>query len=203
MKKGKFILLSITLLTLICTACGGLSKDDAKDTILASYPLPQLETVELNMRFRKEYGVHGFQLCLDIQKEYKDYKVQLQELEDKGYIIVEDDPYRNECNDLYTNVVLTDLGKQYLIKEHTEEKYCDILLSKTEFGEVTEIQDVTAGSLTNANITLKRTYNDFGRMVKQMDPYKRYVKEEPELKRTFVLVKVNDKWNVGNSYPVK
>lgn len=188
----------------ICTACGGLSKDDVKEIILASYPLPQTETIELNMQYRKVLIGGGFPNvgCGGTHvDDYNSHKAELQELIDKGYITLNDNVYPNECNEIYTNVILTDLGQKYLVKQHDDAGYYEILLSQTEFGEVTDIKDIAIGSLTNTTISMKRTYTDFGKMLKEKDPYKRNVKEETEFKRMFVLVKVNDKWNVANSYP--
>ena len=151
----KVIYSIITLL--VFTACGELSRGKAKDEIIKDKQLPQTETVKLNKKFLKDHQyVGGFpKVCLNNYERFSQREKQLTELQEKGYITFKDDEYYDDCNDLYTNIILTEKGKKDLVKENNGQY--EIKLCNIEFGEITGIVEYKEFKVADVKYTLVRT----------------------------------------------
>lgn len=157
--------LYLALALIICSACDNLSRGKAKSEIIKNMQLPQAETAQLNKTFKKDHQYVGFgKVCFSNIKSFKNYETQLLDLQAKGYISLKDDEYYNDCNDLYTHVLLTNKGKRDLVKEDDNNYY--IKICSLEFGEVTGIVEYKELKVADVNYTIVRKgFSDFGELV--------------------------------------
>jgi hypothetical protein len=194
MKKILYLVITI----LLFTACGGLSRGKAKEEIIKAMQLPQKETIKLNKRFLKDHQyVGGFpKVCLTIGMEkFHQYEKQLTDLQAQGYITLKDDDYYNDCNDLYTNVIITEKGKKDLLSE-TDGQY-EIRLCSIEFGGVTGIVEYKEFKAADVRYTLVRTdYSEFGKLVKSINPYGNS-QDITTIARLANFTKYDDGWRIG------
>ena len=186
---------SLILLIALCTftACNKLTRGKAKEEIIKKQQLPQSETVKLNKKFLKDHQfVGGFpKVCLTIGIDhFSSYEKKLLDLQSQGFITLKDDEYYDDCNDLYTNVLLTEKGKKDLIKE--DDGIYTIKLCSIEFGDITGIVEYKEFGGADVHYTLKRTdYTDFGKMVNGN-------KEQPEtIERLANFTKYDNGWRMG------
>jgi hypothetical protein len=191
-------LMYCVVVLVICTACGGLSRGKAKDEIIKNMQLPQTETVKLNKKFLKNHQfVGGFpKVCLNVGIDnFSTYEKQLTDLQTQGYITIKDDDYYNDCNDLYTNITLTDKGKKDLIRE--DDGVYEIKLCSVEFGEITGIVEYKQFGAADVRYTLERIdFSDFGKLVKSMTYYGNS-QEQTTIPRLANFTKYDNGWRMG------
>lgn len=190
----KVIYSIITLL--VFTACGELSRGKAKDEIIKDKQLPQTETVKLNKKFLKDHQyVGGFpKVCLNNYERFSQREKQLTELQEKGYITFKDDEYYDDCNDLYTNILLTEKGKKDLVKEDNGQY--EIKLCNIEFGEITGIVEYKEFKVADVKYTLVRTnISEFGKLVNSMSSFGGNI--ESTIPHLANFTKYDDGWRIG------
>lgn len=155
--------------TMLITGCQGkLSRSKAKSEIIKAKQLPYPEYKPLNKRFIKEHQYVEFgKVCFNNINLFKDYASQLLEMQSKGYITLKDDTNFDNCNNRYTNVILTESGKKELVKEDPNNYY--IRVSTIDFGEVTGIVEYKVLHAADVNYTLVREdLSEFGAMVTKL-----------------------------------
>lgn len=186
----------IILITLLCISCGKLSRGKAESEITKNMQLPQTETATLNKKFKKEHMAVVFgKLCLDNLNWFKNYETQLLELQSQGYITLKDDESYDECDNLYTHVILTEKGRKDLVKE--DDGNYHIRVYDVTFGEVTGIVEYKDFGKADVRYTLKRTgYSEFGKYVYKLSYPNRNQAET--INRLANFTKYDDGWRMGN-----
>lgn len=168
-KSSLFLFISISFILISFSSCGGnkLTRQDAASMIAKKYNLPVKETTKLGKRYLiKSWGDAGDfgmkKICTVVGERYSDVKSKLDNLQSNGLITIneniEDD---DRCHYNWANVVLTDLGKNYLVRDADGE--FEVMTNEILFGEVSGIQMNDQMKVAQVDYTLQRTnFTPFG-----------------------------------------
>lgn len=192
--KHKFIGIYIVLLCfVILQSCSDkLTRNQAEKEIVKKMELPSMETLKLQKKYLTDHQpVQGFgMVCLKIGDfNFSEYENILNSLQKRKYINLKIDEYYNDCNDLYTNVELTEMGEEQLINE--TDGFFEIKLCDVAFGEITGIIEYTELQVADVNYTLKReNYTEFGLIMINNK------KKDETIKRLANFSKYDDGWRM-------
>lgn len=187
--------MGIALATMLICSCSGnnLSRQKAAELISRQLKLPATQTIVLGSYFKRSwsdpasgpFGISAACLVSGGGKDYSDVEQFLAGLQSKGLITIgERKDHNGECNYLYATTILTDEGKQYLVKEsggaHEVKAY------ELGFGEVTGIQ---------INEQLKTAEADYTLSVTNITPFGNNTPTQPIYRKaTFALF--DDGWRI-------
>lgn len=193
----KFIGLPI-LPILLLTSCGNdsLSRKKAASAIEAKLKLPTIETADLRKKYLYLYETNrGYfpKVCFINEEWFSKFEKQLDELVSLGYINLINDEYFDDCGHLYTNVVLTESGRKFLISEN--DKVYKIKLCELVFGEIEGIVEYKEFSTADVDFTLNRVnFTEFGTKVEMMGYSNRINKTTINSIENFI--KYDDGWRI-------
>jgi len=169
-----------------------LSRSHAEDEIVKKMELPINEEIIIKKKYFVDHQqVMGFgMVCFPSSApKFSEYENMLMELQNKGYINLKKDQFYNECNDLYTNVELTDKGKKDLLKENEgnyEVKLCEIC-----FGEITGIIEYNEFQVADVKYSLiRKNYTEFGLILSNN------IKENESYEKSASFNKYDDGWRI-------
>lgn len=161
--------------------------------------IPKYEYVILPKKYHLSHLYSGgfSKVCLHIEqiKAFESYSNKLETMVKNGFIELINDEWYDECDDIYTNVKLTDKGRKDLISE--DENSYKIRLYENNVGNIESIEVLEKSLTSKVHYTINKiNISEFGKMVNELESYGAKSIKPISINSSLLFTYSNKSWSI-------